>query len=615
MHAQTQTGDTALTYACENGHTDVAEVLLSYNAKLEHESEGGRTPLMKACRAGHICTVKFLINKGAMVNRTTTNNDHTPLSLACAGGHQTVVELLLKSGADPFHRLKDNSTMLIEAAKGGHIDVVRLLLDYPSSVVQVDLSLQANAQQQQQLMLAQDQLAQQQQLNAQQSQQAQQQLLAIQQQAQLALQQQQQMLAAPPGLQDVPEAVRANNHQLLHHQFPQVKDNSCILKNMSELLNSPPDPILTEIMQMQAGFKDGLALGLNKGQPEMVNHLINNLSNSLVQHQYQLATHQQALQRTMLDPSLLSAVAAQEQEQQDQAKLKGCMMMGRGKNVGPPQPFVMGGTGGGVGNLNISTAECQQVRSDPLGEEEGGGGGGMANQAYFQQSTEEMQKQEKLLEYQIANYDNTQFKLICDGILPPDLYVDIQAGEGQDAHHQQQHPQDPTMPLPVPVQQQQPLTAPSEVSQDTAISNRPKVKPVSKKDGKKANRTAQAQPRASLPSDEGIPDEAQQQAMIMMGQQQQQQGLMQDCAMGGVVGQEMMMLPGAEGLAMVQGMEAQLEAQQQLMACQPVGQMFDKHFHEHENYLNDLQQQMQFYRQRLEKHQQLQVGGKRVFPI
>ena len=41
------TGDTALTYACENGHTDVADVLLQYGAQLEHESEGGRTPLMK----------------------------------------------------------------------------------------------------------------------------------------------------------------------------------------------------------------------------------------------------------------------------------------------------------------------------------------------------------------------------------------------------------------------------------------------------------------------------------------------------------------------------------------------------------------------------------------
>lgn len=140
VHAQTQTGDTALTYACENGHTDVAEVLLYYGAELEHESEGGRTPLMKACRAGHICTIKFLINRGADVNRQSTSNDHTPLSLACAGGHQAVVELLLKSGADPFHKLKDNSTMLIEASKGGHIGVVQMLLDYPNLMVMLPSS-------------------------------------------------------------------------------------------------------------------------------------------------------------------------------------------------------------------------------------------------------------------------------------------------------------------------------------------------------------------------------------------------------------------------------------------------------------------------------------------
>jgi ankyrin repeat domain-containing protein 17 len=90
VNAVTGTGDTALTYACENGHTDVADVLLCAGGDLEHEAEGGRSPLMKAARAGHLCTVQFLMNKGANVNHMTSNNDHSVLSLACAGGHLQV---------------------------------------------------------------------------------------------------------------------------------------------------------------------------------------------------------------------------------------------------------------------------------------------------------------------------------------------------------------------------------------------------------------------------------------------------------------------------------------------------------------------------------------------
>lgn len=134
VNAATSSGDTALMYASDNGHSDVAEVLIAAGANIEQEAEGGRTPLMKACRSGHASTVEFLISRGADVNKISTNCDQTPLSLACSHGHLEVVEILLAHGADPTHRLRDSSTMLIEAAKGGHTTIVQLLIDYPASL-------------------------------------------------------------------------------------------------------------------------------------------------------------------------------------------------------------------------------------------------------------------------------------------------------------------------------------------------------------------------------------------------------------------------------------------------------------------------------------------------
>lgn len=283
VHAQTQTGDTALTYACENGHTDVAEVLLYFGAELEHLSEGGRTPLMKACRAGHICTVKFLIQKGADVNRQTTNNDHTPLSLACAGGHQQVVELLLAHVADPFHKLKDNSTMLIEAAKGGHTGVVQLLLDYPTSIPP------QQSQQNQPIYIPAPMPHQTPHLNmAQMKHQQQQQLKMLQQQQQqqhlMAQQAQQQFMVAPPGLHDVTEVIRLPEPPGMFQPQADMVQNQNFIIDPNTMAQSPTESsILTQLKLLEsAGFKDGLAYGLTKAKSavdQMVNQQTTNNMN------------------------------------------------------------------------------------------------------------------------------------------------------------------------------------------------------------------------------------------------------------------------------------------------------------------------------------------------
>jgi ankyrin repeat domain-containing protein 17 len=262
-----------LTYACENGHTDVAEVLLYFGAELEHLSEGGRTPLMKACRAGHICTVKFLIQKGADVNRQTTNNDHTPLSLACAGGHQQVVELLLAHIADPFHKLKDNSTMLIEAAKGGHTGVVQLLLDFNPTAIP--------PQQNQPIYIPAPMPHQASQLNmAQMKHQQQQQLKMLQQQQQqqhlMAQQAHQQFMVAPPGLHEVTEVIRLPEPPGMFQPQADMMQNQNFIIDPNAMTQSPTESsILTQMKLLQsAGFKDGLAYGLTKAQ-SAVNQMVN----------------------------------------------------------------------------------------------------------------------------------------------------------------------------------------------------------------------------------------------------------------------------------------------------------------------------------------------------
>ncbi|XP_062555858.1 ankyrin repeat and KH domain-containing protein mask-like isoform X3 [Armigeres subalbatus] len=549
VHAQTQTGDTALTYACENGHTEVADILLYYGAELEHESEGGRTPLMKACRAGHWCIVKFLIEKEADVNRHTTNNDHTPLSLACAGGHQTIVELLLKNHADPFHKLKDNSTMLIEAAKGGHIGVVQLLLDFPHSLISAN-----NAAQQNLLNNGQIQLQAQQQLQQQQQQAVQQQQLIITQS-----QQQQQLLAAPPGLHEVPESIRVSNKQLFQQhpskegldQQQQLLANNQMLANSNVFLDgniASTDPSILHQMRMiqMQGFKDGLAQGLSRtpGQQQQQQQQQQTILSQQIPSHLAAAHQQQQHQQIILQGTNNATVVTQQQQtagvagvpvgnKQQRSLLRKKQQptsTATAATVSQPQqpsPF----------EANLTSSEAQQVRSEPIGEDNGGGGQQQQRASVVMRSDYEAQYQKQMREmYQKSQKANIQFISDANGP-PPTLlpstgtYIDIitpaQGAKTSDsglviasslptALQQQQlqltttiaasaassstmvpsgavtAPAATTMANTASSGSGTLLIGPSEVSQSTAISDRPKVKPVSKKDAKNNRKSAAA---------------------------------------------------------------------------------------------------------------------------
>ena len=166
----------AILAACENGHTEVARLLLEYGADARVSGIGFRTPFGEAIRNGHADVVRLLIDDyGVEVDLGLSAHGLSaiqPLIRATAAGHLEVVRVLLARGASPnttkdsgfeagasalwlairFHRI-EIARALIEAGaevdcKGprgvsplwkavynGHLAMARLLLDYSSSSI------------------------------------------------------------------------------------------------------------------------------------------------------------------------------------------------------------------------------------------------------------------------------------------------------------------------------------------------------------------------------------------------------------------------------------------------------------------------------------------------
>ncbi len=113
---------TALYYAAEKGHFNIAKLLLDKGAKVNHES--GDSALLWACHYGHVDIVKLLIENGADVNAKRSIDDSTPLSFAVHRNHKEIVELLLEKGADANVANQHGETAL-DRSKPGIAEILR----------------------------------------------------------------------------------------------------------------------------------------------------------------------------------------------------------------------------------------------------------------------------------------------------------------------------------------------------------------------------------------------------------------------------------------------------------------------------------------------------------
>ena len=124
-------GMTALHWASQRGHAEIAALLIAASAKVEAKTRiGSYTPLHLGSRGGHVSIIMMLLEAGADPEAVTSTSGVTPLHLAAAAvSGADAVAALLQHGADPDARESSSGqTPLMFAAGFDRVASIRELL-------------------------------------------------------------------------------------------------------------------------------------------------------------------------------------------------------------------------------------------------------------------------------------------------------------------------------------------------------------------------------------------------------------------------------------------------------------------------------------------------------
>jgi ankyrin repeat protein len=118
---------TPLAAAVENGHIEIARLLLVSGAEVDRADSGKRTPLMMLDDGSTAAMAALLLSFGADIHQRD-DEGNTALILAAEYVDAEVVEALLKGNPDVNAANDDGQTALMNAAYEDDLEIVRVLI-------------------------------------------------------------------------------------------------------------------------------------------------------------------------------------------------------------------------------------------------------------------------------------------------------------------------------------------------------------------------------------------------------------------------------------------------------------------------------------------------------
>ncbi|XP_067660904.1 ankyrin repeat domain-containing protein 50-like [Haliotis asinina] len=123
---------TPVIVAAERGQKEVVELLVKHGADLSLSERSGGNILHHVCQRGHYKLVKYVLSLNMVDIHSRWWMKRTPVMVAAKYGHKEVVKLLVNHGANLLQSDKRGDNILHLVCFAGHSDIVKYILSLNS---------------------------------------------------------------------------------------------------------------------------------------------------------------------------------------------------------------------------------------------------------------------------------------------------------------------------------------------------------------------------------------------------------------------------------------------------------------------------------------------------